>query len=352
MTSQENDEQQVLFEVWGALGRITLNRPKALNSLTYDMVRAVLTALDQWRTDDRVRAVLIEGAGERGLCAGGDIRAMYDAIKEGEPELAETFWAAEYRMNDALARYPKPVVGIMDGICMGGGVGISAHGSHRVVTERSKVGMPEVGIGFVPDVGGTYLLSRTPGELGTHMALTGGPVSGADAVHCGLADHYVAGSDLEELIAALGAGDVEAALEKYSTTPPRSELGEAREWIDEVYGRDSVEEILEGLRARPEPAAQEAARTIAAKSPTSLKVTLRALRAARELGSLEEVLDQEYRVSLSCTHLGDFVEGVRATLVDKDRDPSWSPARLEDVDEQRVAAFFERPTGGDLGLSG
>ncbi|PRW64142.1 enoyl-CoA hydratase/isomerase family protein [Actinopolyspora mortivallis] len=350
MTTQENAEQQVLFEVQGALGRITLNRPKALNSLTFDMVRAVTSALEQWRTDDRVRAVLVEGAGERGLCAGGDIRAMYDAVRAGRVDLTETFWAAEYRMNAALARYPKPVVGIMDGICMGGGVGISAHGSHRVVTERSKVGMPEVGIGFAPDVGGTYLLSRAPGELGTHLALTGEPVSGADALHCGLADHYVPGTDLDDLVTALTSGEVDACLEKYSTTPPRSELAQAAAWIDEVYARDSVEEILEGLRSRPEEEAQRAASTIATKSPTSLKVTLRELRGARELDSLERALEQEYRVSLGCVHRGDFMEGVRATVVDKDRNPSWSPATLADVDEERVAAFFERPAGGDLVL--
>ena len=170
---------EVLLNVEGALGRITLNRPKAINSLTLEMVRSITEALEQWRSDDRVRAVLIEGAGERGLCAGGDIRALYDAAKADDDSLPKAFWSEEYRLNAALSHYPKPVVGLMDGVCMGGGVGITAHGSHRVVTERSKVGMPETGIGFVPDVGGTYLLSRAPGEFGTHLALTGTPVGGA-----------------------------------------------------------------------------------------------------------------------------------------------------------------------------
>ncbi|MGJ7907151.1 enoyl-CoA hydratase/isomerase family protein [Actinopolyspora sp. H202] len=352
MTTHDAEQQQVLLDVRGTLGRITLNRPKALNSLTMEMVTSVLEALERWRADDRVRTVLIEGAGDRGLCAGGDIRAMYDAVKAGEPEHTEEFWAAEYRMNAALAHYPKPVVGIMDGICMGGGVGISAHGSHRVVTERSKVGMPEVGIGFAPDVGGTYLLSRAPGQLGTHMALTGAPVSGADAIHCGLADHYVDSSELDELVNALTEGDAGAVLDKYATAPPESGLRAAADWIDEVYAADSVERILTELRSRSEPEAVEAAETIATKSPTSLKVTLRALRSAARLSSLEEVLDQEYRVSLACVHRGDFLEGVRATLVDKDRNPAWSPAQLEDVGEEHVAAFFRTPTNGDLGLSG
>lgn len=351
MTSETNPEAEVLVEVQGALGRITLNRPKALNSLTLGMVRSVTETLARWRDDDRVRAVLIDGAGERGLCAGGDIRAMYDAIKAGDPQRVATFWAEEYRMNAALARYPKPIVGLMDGICMGGGVGISAHGSHRVVTERSKVGMPEVGIGFAPDVGGTYLLSRAPGELGTHMALTGAPVSGADAIHAGFADYFVPSGDLAELVTALADGNAQAALDKYATEPPASQLRAAREWIDGAYSAEDVETILSTLRRRAEPDANSAAETIAEKSPTSLKVTLRALRTARTLPALESVLDQEFRVSLGCVHHGDFVEGVRATLVDKDRNPTWAPAHLEDVEPQRVDVFFQRPPEGDLGLS-
>lgn len=342
-------EQQVLLTVQGALGRITLNRPKAINSLTLEMVREITGALERWRADEQVRAVLIEGAGERGLCAGGDIRALYDAAKAGDESLAKAFWSEEYRLNAALSHYPKPVVGLMDGVCMGGGVGITAHGSHRVVTDRSKIGMPEVGIGFLPDVGGTFLLSQAPGELGTHLALTGAPISGADAIALGLADHYVPADQLEAFAEALTAGDPDAALARFSTEPPPAPVAAQREWIDDAYAADDVEQILTRLRARPEEAAQQAAELIETKSPTSLKVTLRALRSRP--ATLEQALDQEYRLALAAVEIGDFVEGVRATLVDKDKDPKWSPERLEQVTDEFVERFFAPLGAAELGLS-
>jgi enoyl-CoA hydratase len=331
---------EIVLDEQGALGRITLNRPKALNSLTLGMVRAMAGALRRWRDDDRIQAVLIEGAGERGLCAGGDVRALYDAAQSGDLALAVTFWTEEYRLNAALSRYPKPVVGIMDGICMGGGVGISAHGSHRVVTERSQVGMPEVSIGFTPDVGGSYLLSRAPGEVGTHMALTGTPVGADDAIFCGLADYYVDSGKLNELAEALSSGDVGETLGKFSEKPLTAPMSAAREWIDAAYSASTVEEIVRRLRARPEEEARDAAETVETKSPTSLKVTLRSLRSAREFTSLEQALEQEFRVAMGCITWGDFAEGVRAVLVDKDRAPKWSPDRLEGVDDEYVARFF------------
>ncbi|GAB2687582.1 enoyl-CoA hydratase/isomerase family protein [Saccharopolyspora gloriosae] len=342
--------EQVLLSVEGALGRITLNRPKAINSLTLEMVREITAALRRWSSDDQVQVVLIEGAGERGLCAGGDIRALYDAAKAQDDSLPKAFWSEEYRLNTMLAHYPKPVVGLMDGVCMGGGVGISAHGSHRVVTERTKIGMPEVGIGFVPDVGGTFLLSQAPGELGTHLALTGAPVGGADAVALGLADHYLPSERIDDLVKALTTGDADAALARFAEPAPESPVAAQREWIDAAYAGDDVAEILARLRARPEEAAGKAADAIESKSPTSLKLTLRALRSRP--GTLEVALDQEFRIALRCLTAGDFVEGVRATLVDKDRDPKWSPNRLDDVGEDQVQRFFA-PLGADeLGLSG
>lgn len=347
-------EPEILLSEQGALGRITLNRPKAINSLTLEMVRGMHAALRDWREDDRIRAVLIDGAGDRGLCAGGDVRALHDAVKTGDEAAAEQFWAEEYQLNAALGAYPKPVIGLMDGICMGGGIGVSAHGSHRVVTERSKIGMPEVGIGFTPDVGGTYLLARTPGELGTHMALTGGPVTGADAVLCGLADHHVPSSSLPDLVEALGSEQlgtdgVDAVLAKFAEPTPDAPLAAQREWIDAAYGGSDVADILQRLRARPEPEAHTAADTIEQKSPTSLRVTLRALRTTPP--TLPEALQQEYRVATHCVRIGDFVEGVRATLVDKDHAPQWSPATLAEVDEQRVEQFF-RPAPGEPVITG
>ncbi|RRO19308.1 enoyl-CoA hydratase/isomerase family protein [Saccharopolyspora rhizosphaerae] len=342
-------ESEILVSENGSLGRITLNRPKALNSLTLGMVREMTEAVEGWRGAEHIRAILIDGAGERGLCAGGDVRALHDAAKAGDETLPSAFWSEEYRLNSALANYPKPVVGIMDGICMGGGVGITAHGSHRVVTERSKVGMPETGIGFIPDVGGTFLMSRAPGELGTHLALTGTAVGGADALYCNLADHHVESAQLPALIDALSSGDVDEVLARFAAPAPEPSLAEHREWIDAAYAGDDLEVILARLRERPERAAKDAATTIETKSPTALKVTLRALRSG--CTSLEQALTQEYRLAMACVRIGDFVEGVRATLVDKDRNPQWSPTTLSEVDESRVQKFFE-PVAGEPDLFG
>lgn len=329
----------------GGVGRLTLNRPTALNALTLGMIREMTGTLRRWAEDDDVRMVLIDGAGERGLCAGGDIRALYDAMVGGDWSFPATFWAEEYRLDAMLLRYPKPVVAVMDGVCMGGGIGISAHVTHRVVTERSKVGMPEVGIGFVPDVGGTYLLSRAPGELGTHLALTGEPIGAADAIHCGLADHYVPAGRLPDLVAGLEDG-----VQRFAERPPASGLAAQREWIDAVYSASTVEEILRGLRSRPEEKAQYAAKTIETRSPTALKVALRALRTARGFATVEQALDMEFRVSQACARWGDFAEGVRAAVVDKDRNPRWLPDRLEDVGEERIDRFFAPLDDGELGL--
>ncbi|MEU6156445.1 enoyl-CoA hydratase/isomerase family protein [Actinosynnema sp. NPDC047251] len=323
---------EVDIRVERGVGRITLNRPEAINALTHDMVRAVDAALVAWAADDGVRSVLLDGAGDRGLCAGGDIRAVHrDAVAGGTA--TPGFWADEYRLNARIARFPKPYTALMDGLVMGGGVGVSAHGSVRVVTERTRLAMPEVGIGLAPDVGGTYLLSRAPGESGTYAALTGGVLSGADAVHCGLADFLVP------------SGRLDALREGADVTAPAVEVGPSRlaanrTWIDACFAADTVEEILDRLVAHGEDAT---AKEIAAKSPTALKVTLAALRRARALPDLEAVLEQEYRVSVACLRDHDLVEGIRAQIIDKDRSPRWSPATLSGVDDDAVAAHFAEP---------
>ncbi|MFE2524655.1 enoyl-CoA hydratase/isomerase family protein [Streptomyces sp. NPDC059382] len=333
------DEADVLVHVEGRTGRLTLNRPKALNALTHPMVLRVEEALTAWRGDPVVEAVVVSGAGERGLCAGGDIRAIHDDAKAGGTASAD-FWRDEYRLNALIARYPKPYVALMDGIVMGGGVGISAHGNVRIVTERSRVAMPETGIGFVPDVGGTYLLALAPGELGTHLALTGAPVGAADALLCGLADHFVPADRLDRLSADLGHAPVHETLARHVGQAPPGLLAARRGWIDRCYAADTVEEILERLLASGEPDAKEAAETILTKSPTALKVTLSALRRARETGPLERVLEQEYRISRTALRSPDLVEGIRARVIDKDRAPRWSPATLEEVTESDVARYF------------
>jgi enoyl-CoA hydratase len=332
----------------GVLGRITLNRPKAINALTHEMALACETALREWRDDDAVRAVLITGAGERGLCAGGDIRAIYDDARAGGTATCE-FWRDEYRLNALIARYPKPIVVVMHGVVMGGGIGIAGHAGQRIVTDGSLLGMPEVGIGLVPDVGGTWLLSRAPGELGTHAALSAARLGPGDAVELGLADWYVPADAIPALVGALAdipasepevESAVGAAIQEVARPVPHSPVAAGRDWIDECYAADTVEEILRRLGKRPEPEAGAAAEQIGGKSPTALKVTLEALRRARRLHSLEAALTAEYRVSTRCFAAPDLAEGIRAQVVDKDRNPRWTPSTLDQVDADQVAAYF------------
>ncbi|MEW2162690.1 enoyl-CoA hydratase/isomerase family protein [Streptomyces sp. NPDC007084] len=342
----------VLLHTDGRAAHITLNRPRALNALNHAMVRRIDQALTAWEHDPAVRTVVITGAGERGLCAGGDIRVVHDDARDGDGTASAAFWRDEYRLNARIARYPKPYVALMDGIVMGGGVGVSAHGSVRVVTERSRIAMPETGIGFVPDVGGTYLLALAPGELGTHLALTGTSVTAGDALLCGLADHFVPSAALPALVADLAGLPVREALARHVQPPPPAELTERREWIDACYRADTVEEIVRRLLAVGDPAAKEAAGTLLAHSPTAVKTTLASVRRARRLGPLERVLDQEYRVSCALLSAHDLVEGIRARIIDKDRDPHWSPATLAEVTDADVERFFAPLGDRELGLAG
>lgn len=345
----------ILTRVEGRLGHLTLNRPAAINALTHQMVLDIDAALTVWEQDPVVEVILFDGAGERGFCAGGDIRALYDASKAGTFELNERFFADEYRLNCRIARFPKPVVALMDGTVMGGGIGLGGHAANRVVTERSVLAMPETRIGFVPDVGGTYLLGTAPGELGTHAGLTAGRLSAADALAIGMADLCVPVARLDELRAALAAlpsaAGLPAVLAAFKVDPGESKLAGNAGWINRCYAGNSAEDILAALRASPEPEAQKAAAEIALNSPTSVKVTLRALRQARTLGRLEDCLDQEYRMVSASIRTPDFVEGVRAAVVDKDRNPKWSPDRLEDVSAATVAAHFKTRGSDELGLA-
>jgi len=351
MSTIEIGTDEVLARRNGALGRITLNRPKAINALNLAMVRAIEAALDALLADDAVQVVLLDGTGERGFCAGGDIVGLRDSAL-GDGSAARAFWAEEYRLNARIARFAKPVVAVMDGIVMGGGIGLAAHASHRLATERLLSAMPEVGIGFAPDVGGTWLLSRGPGELGTHLALTGERLGARDAIAAGLADRIVAADAVDRLVADLADGDLEAALERAAAHPvdvPDGRPASDRAWIDAAYAHDRVEEIAAALQERPEEAAAEALKALRRGSPTSLKVTLRALRDARDLPDLESALEREYRISTAFLDHPDFVEGIRAQVVDKDRSPTWTPPTLEAVDEDAVERFLA-PADPDLEL--
>ncbi|WP_408637481.1 enoyl-CoA hydratase/isomerase family protein [Nocardia aurea] len=347
-------EPEVLIDKRDGLGLITLNRPKAINALNHAMALDITRALREWAADDEVRTVVVTGAGERGLCAGGDIVAIHTDAKGGGANVDSptgVFWRDEYILNALIGRYPKPYVVVMDGIVMGGGVGLSGHGSHRIVTERSKIGMPEVGIGFVPDVGGTYLLSRTPGEIGTHVALTTARMGAGDAIAAGFADYYVTSENIAALLETLRTESADIAIAKFASDAPESALVAQRSWIDACYSADSVEEIVARLRADGTPEATRAAEDILGKSPVALKVTLRSLRNARGLPNLEAVLNEEYRVSIAALASHDLVEGIRAQVIDKDRDPRWNPATLAEVSTAAVDAYFAELGVGELGLN-
>lgn len=340
------ESHEVLTNVEGGVGFVTLNRPKAINSLNQTMVDLLATVLMSWEHEDAVHAAVLSGAGERGLCAGGDVVAVYHSARKDGVE-ARRFWRHEYLLNALIGRFAKPYVALMDGIVMGGGVGVSAHANTRVVTDTSKVAMPEVGIGFIPDVGGVYLLSRAPGALGLHAALTGAPFSGADAIALGFADHFVPHGDLDAFTQKIVTGGVESALAAHAVEPPPSTLAAQRDWIDECYAGDSVADIVAALRKQGGEPAVNASDLIASRSPIALSVTLQAVRRAAKLDTLEDVLIQDYRVSSASLRSHDLVEGIRAQLIDKDRNPNWSPATLDAITAADIEAYFE-PVDDDL----
>lgn len=340
MTAPQGTEPSVLLRVENGLGRITLNRPRAINALDHEMVGLITPVLQGWIDDPAVRLVVLDGAGERGLCAGGDIKAIHADAVSGTGA-APQYWIDEYRLDVLIAEYPKPFVALMDGIVMGGGVGLSAHAAHRVVTERSMVGLPEVGIGLVPDVGGTRLLADAPGLAGLHLGLTAGRMSGADAIHAGFADHFVPSERLGELVEALAVEGV-AAIARFAQEPPASPLAEAASWIDRDYAHATPEQIVAALQAAPEPEARKAAAAILAASPTAVTGTLYAVRnvAAKDL-TLRQAINVEFALACRALRHPDLAEGIRAQVIDKDRNPTWNPTTLSEVGD--VKAWFELP---------
>ncbi len=330
----------------GAAGIIRLNRPKAINALTLEMTREIVAALDEFEADPGVSLVLLEGAGERGLCAGGDIRGLYESAKAGG-DLGPVFWREEYILNARIPEFPKPYVAYMDGLVMGGGVGLSAHGAHRIVTEKTKMAMPEAGLGFFPDVGGTWLLSRAPGEVGTYFALTGQTMTGADAVYAGAANILIVSSNWPALRDALTnaplqatGDDVRAIIAPYAARSTQAPVAAHREQIDRAFAHDKMEAIVAVLKQDGSEFAMATLKALSEKSPTALKVTLELLRRARTSKSLKESLIREYNSALAVFTSAEFVEGVRAAIIDKDRNPKWSPSRIEDVTPEIVEKYF------------
>lgn len=343
-------DDSVIFRRIGTAGHVTLNRPQAHNALTREMCVALYGKLVEWASDQSVRLVVITGAGERAFCAGGDIRALYDDWQRGGRERFRFYWD-EYRLNTLIKRFPKPYVALMDGIVMGGGVGVSIHGSHRVVTERTVFAMPETGIGLFPDVGGTYFLPRLPGRLGVFLGLTGHRLKAADCLHAGLAEVKVGAERLPDLVAALAEAaddaEVSAVLDRFAEPAGAPPLAALTPEIGESFAEDEVERILAALDRSETEFARGCAAALRQKSPTSLKVTLRQLRAGALL-EFEDCMRLEYRLACRFMEGHDFFEGVRAVVIDKDHRPQWRPDTLEGVTEAVVDGYFAPLGSGEL----
>jgi len=341
-----SSQSEILFDRRGAAGIVTLNRPQALNAVTHAMVRALAAKLDAWRDDPAVTRVVVTAAGERAFSAGGDIRALYELGRAGRQTEALTFWREEYELNTAIKRYPKPYVALIDGIVMGGGVGVSVHGSHRVAGDRFLFAMPEVGIGFFPDVGGTWFLPRLPGELGTYSALTGERLKAADGVGAGVATHRVSSARFADLQDALcGNVPVDSLLAAFAEPAGEGPVLARRPAIDRLFVGDRVEDILaqldgEATRGGADAAwAAATAATIRSRAPVSLKVALAQVRRGKTW-SFEECMRAEFRIVSRFVYDHDFYEGVRAAVIDKDNAPRWRPAALADVDDAEVERHF------------
>jgi enoyl-CoA hydratase/carnithine racemase len=336
----------ILFERRGAAGIVTLNRPKALNAVTHAMVRALRAQLDRWADDDAVTRIVVTAAGDRAFSAGGAIRALYDLGKSGKHDEALQFWRDEYPLNAAIKNCRKPYVALIDGIAMGGGVGVSVHGSHRVAGDRFSFAMPEVGIGFFPDVGATWFLPRMPGELGTYCALTGERFGVADALASGIATHRIPSARFGALIDGLtGSVSVDAVLAAFSEPAGTGPIAQRKAAIDRLFTGDMVENILAALEHEAASGsgdadwAQKTAATIRTKSPLSLKLALAQVRRGKDW-DFGTCMRMEFRIVSRVIHGHDFYEGVRAVIVDKDNQPRWRPATLADVGEAEVERHF------------
>ncbi len=343
--------EDIRIERRGGLGLIALNRPQALNTLSLAMYRIFDPQLVAWGRDPDIHAIAVKGEGGRAFCAGGDVRAIYDARRSavGAGDYKTDFFREEYSLVARVHRFPKPYVALMNGIVMGGGAGISVNGSHRVVLEKTLFAMPEVFIGLFPDVGASRFLTLCPGRIGRYLALTGKRIGAADCLYCGFGTHYVSGARLDELVASLAAlrfeqgrerAQVDEAISRFTSDPGPAALAEIRPGIDRVFAEESVEAIRGALEKEPGDWALEARQAMDRASPISLKITLRQLQLGQGM-SVEQALTLEYRMTQHVMQGHDFFEGIRAIVVEKDNKPRWQHARLEDVSEREVASYFE-----------
>jgi len=335
----ETLEPTVLARRDGAAGRLTLNRPKALNALDLPMIRGVAAAIGQWRGDPDIRLVVLNGAGGRAFCAGGDVRRVREQAIDGDRESVAAFFSEEYAVNRGIATFEKPWVSLIDGVCMGGGIGLAVHGGPRVVTEHAMLAMPETAIALFPDVGTSFVLPRLPGAIGIWLALTGARLTGADAVHAGLADVFVPRDRLAELATALADGDADV-VRRFAAPLPAASFDPQRAAIDRCFGQSGVVAILAALAAEGGEWAAAQAATLRRMSPTSLCVSFELVRRGAS-ATLDECLAMELALTRRVVHdHPDFREGVRSVLVDKDGSPRWSPATLEAVDPAAIQAMF------------
>ena len=344
----------VLTKVEGGVGYLTLNRPEALHALNLDMCETILAALRVWAQDPAIEIVMIDHAeGTRGFCAGGDIAMLRESgLSDGKQ--ARAFFAEEYRMNAAIKSFPKPYLALMDGVTMGGGVGLSVHGTHRVATERTLFAMPETGIGLFPDVGGGWFLPRLRGELGAWLALTGARLKGADVAAAGVATHFLPSELIPNLKAQIAEADFSAGaaevlgeiLARLTHAVPAGSFEANMSVIDACFKADTAEEIVAALQADGSEWASEQVKTIATKSPETVKVALRQVREGAACATFEDNMRMEYRIGWRKVQSADFIEGVRAVIIDKDHAPNWSPSTLEGVTDGDVDRYFA-PLGDD-----
>ena len=346
-------EPELIATRRGSCGHLMLNRPHALNALTLGMVREIDRALDSWEHDKKITSVVIEGAGAKAFCAGGDVRLLYEQGKAKDHAAQIQFWREEYQLNRRIAHYPKPYVAIVDGIVMGGGVGVSMLGSHRVAGDRFAFAMPEVGIGLFPDVGATFFLPRLPEHAGTYLALTGARAKAGDAVRLGLAQAHVGSGDLPRLVAALADGmDPDAAIAACRRPPPGAEIAVHLKLIGRCFPGKTVAAILASLDESTDDVAfaRDAAQAIRTKSPTSLAIALRQLQVGKKM-TIDEALKTEFRIVNRVCKGHDFYEGVRATIIDKDNKPAWKPAAIADVTTASIDAMFSPLREGELAFA-
>ena len=331
-------QPELLCTIQGQVGIITLNRPAVLNSLNVSMLAGMHRQLRDWSGQPEIKAVVVRGAGSKGLCAGGDVRAVYEA--RGNDDFMDRVYRVEYQLDEYISRYPKPYIALMSGYTMGGGCGISIHGKYRVVTQSTVIAMPEVSIGLFPDIAASYFLSRCPGATGMYLGLTAARISGGDALYLGLADHCLDSDSFDHLIGLLAdSGDAKRALAELEVAPEKSKVETFREDIDACFAHDSVANILAAVKSHPGDWAREAERALRAASPTSLEIAFRAIREGRGK-SLRECLVTDFRIAQRLMKQDDYFEGVRALIIDKDRRPKWNPPSLAEVERAAIDRCF------------